>query len=71
MSAIISAASFTCFVLMGLATLYMEATSTPERMYLYLFPYNVITGHIQQVELMHLIRNDYFVLKSVNTLWKG
>ena len=41
MSAIISATSLACFVLSGLATLYLEAASIPARMYLYLFPYNV------------------------------
>ena len=69
MSAIMSVTSFTCFVLMGLATLYLEATSIPERMYLYLFSYNVCTGYVQQVKLMHLIGNRHFVIRSVNTLW--
>ena len=31
-------------------------------------PTQHITGHVQQVKLMHLIRNPYFVMRSVNTL---
>ena len=42
--AIISATSFTCLVLSGIATLYLEVASIPARMYLYLDPYNVSEG---------------------------
>ena len=42
--AIMSAMSFTCFVLIGLATLYLEMMSMPERIYLYSFPYNMSLG---------------------------
>ena len=48
----------------GLATLYLEATSIPDRIYLYLY----VTGHVQQIKLMHLIGNHYFIMRSVNTV---
>ena len=41
---IISTTSFACFGLMGPVTLYLEVTSISERMYLYLFPYNISLG---------------------------
>ena len=50
MSVIISATSFACLVLSGLATLFLEAALIPARMYLYLDPYKVMractTGQI-------------------------
>ena len=55
MSAIISATSFTSLVLSGLATLYLEATSIPARMYLYLFPYRVSEGmYSRSTDASHL-----------------
>ena len=36
--------SAACFVLMGMVILYLEAKSVLERIYLYLFPYNVSLG---------------------------
>ena len=35
-----------------------------------LTPIQRITGHIQQVELMHLIGNSYFIVRFVDVLWK-
>ena len=57
MSAIMVATSAACFVLRGLATLYLEATSILERTYLSLL-------------LMHFIGNRYFVMRSVDMMWR-
>ena len=44
MSVIMVAMCAACFLLRGLATLYLEAASIPERIHMNLFPYNVSLG---------------------------
>ena len=45
-----------CFLLRGLATLYLEAASIPARMYLYLDAYNESEGMYitDQIDAFHL-----------------
>ena len=61
-----SATSFTCFVHNFVSGNDMDAGENV----LVFIPEKHITGHVQQVELMHLIGNDHFIMRSVNMLWR-